>query len=104
MLYRFSAAGANVGQVVPGSTERARPEDWTPPVFMIETEIDMASEALGSAYVLSEAGARQLAEMTVRGSAPVASPGFSSRLREFDSADSRLSALERLVRAHSSEH
>lgn len=68
--------------------------------LMIETEIDMASEALGSAYVLSEVGARQLAEMTTRGSAPVASPGFSSRLRESASADSRLSALERLVSAH----
>lgn len=68
--------------------------------IMIETEIDMASEALGSAYVLSEVGARQLAEMTTRGSAPVASPGFSSRLHESASADSRLTALERLVSAH----
>lgn len=60
----------------------------------------MASEALGSAYVLSDAGARQLAEMAAAGSAPVASPGFTSRLRERSSADARLSALERLVRAH----
>lgn len=62
----------------------------------------MASEALGSAYVLSEAGASQLADMTARGSAPVASPGFSSRLRTSTTADERLSALQRLVRSHHS--
>ena len=61
----------------------------------------MASEALGSAYVLSDDGVRQLLAMAANGSAPVASPGFSSRLREAGSADDRLSALERLVRAHS---
>lgn len=62
----------------------------------------MASEALGSAYVLSTAGARQLAEMTAHGSAPVATPGFSSRLRSSSSAEGRLSALERLVSARAS--
>lgn len=66
----------------------------------LETEIDMASEALGSAYVLSDTGARQLADMAARGSAPLASPGFSSRLHESASAARRLSDLERLVRAH----
>ncbi|MGC0368803.1 hypothetical protein [Microbacterium sp. SLBN-111] len=60
----------------------------------------MASEALGSAYVLSTAGARQLAEMAAGGSAPGATPGFSSRLLEYGAADQRLSVLERLVRAH----
>lgn len=63
----------------------------------------MASEALGSAYVLSGNGARQLAEMAASGSAPISSPGFSSRLRESGSAHSRLSALEELVRATSSK-
>lgn len=63
----------------------------------------MASEALGSAYVLSNDGARQLAEMVTNGSAPVASPGFSSRLRESGSAEVRLTALENLVRAHASK-
>lgn len=60
----------------------------------------MASEALGSAYVLSASGASQLADMAAHGSAPVASPGFSSRLHAPASADGRLSALERLVSAH----
>lgn len=59
----------------------------------------MASEALGSAYVLSDAGARQLAHMATGASAPVSSPGFQSRLRESGAASDRLSALERMVRA-----
>lgn len=61
----------------------------------------MASEALGTAYVLSANGARQLAAMADAGSAPVASPGFSSRLHTPSSSDGALSALEKLVRAHS---
>jgi len=60
----------------------------------------MASAALGSAYVLSVEGVRQLAEMSVAGSAPVSSPGFSSQLLDSRSAERRLSDLERLVQAH----
>ncbi len=62
----------------------------------------MASQALGSAYVLSNSGASQLAELASHGSAPVASPGFKSCLLESEAAHDRLSKLELLVRAHSS--
>jgi hypothetical protein len=61
----------------------------------------MASEALGSAYVLTDAGARELAQMMAGTSAPVSTPGFTSRRREDGNAAERLSALEKLVRAHS---
>jgi hypothetical protein len=61
----------------------------------------MASEALGSAYVLSGNGARQLMEMVAHASAPAASPGFSSRLVDAATVDERLTALQNLVRAHS---
>jgi hypothetical protein len=61
----------------------------------------MASTALGSAYVLTDEGVRQLADMSLAGSAPVSSPGFYSQLRDSSNAAGRLSALEQLVRAHS---
>ena len=61
----------------------------------------MASEALGSAYVLSTTGGDQLAGILAGGSAPLAAPGFSSHLKESADATARLSALERLVRATS---
>lgn len=60
----------------------------------------MSTSALGSPYVLSDEGARQLADMMAQGSAPLASPGFTSRLRESSDAESRLSSLQELVRAH----
>jgi hypothetical protein len=61
----------------------------------------MATAALGSAYVLHDEGVYQLAEMSANGSAPVSSPGFRSHLVEPSSITDQLSALERLVRAHS---
>lgn len=56
----------------------------------------MASEALGSAYVLTDEGVAQLAAMARAGGAPSSSEGFTSHYR--DSSSTRLSALEELVR------
>lgn len=60
----------------------------------------MASETLGRAYVLSGDGAARLAEMDAHGSAPMASPGFRSKLGDSAHTHARLSSLEKLVRAH----
>lgn len=58
----------------------------------------MASTALGSAYVLSDEGVRQLIDLEARGSAPVATPGFvSERPSDVSSLNRQLSALQRLV-------
>lgn len=54
----------------------------------------MATSALGSAYVLSAEGARTLADMVSRPSAPVSSPGFVSRRKEASDATKRLSELQ----------
>lgn len=54
----------------------------------------MASSALGSAYVLSADGARTLAEMMTKPSAPVSSPGFVTRRKEASDASKRLSDLQ----------
>jgi len=43
----------------------------------------MASAALGSAYLLTNDGAKQLLELTKQEAAPLAAPGFVSR-REDD--------------------
>ncbi len=59
----------------------------------------MASSSLGAPYVLSSAGATRLAEMADQGSAPVSTPGFTSRLVDARKGDSRLSALQNLVAA-----
>lgn len=59
----------------------------------------MASTSLGAPYVLSEAGARQLVEMTAGGSARLSTPGFSSSLVEGKAVDSKLTALQKLVQA-----
>ena len=61
---------------------------------------DMATAALGSAYVLHDEGVYQLAEMSAGASAPVSAPGFRSHFVESSSAPDKLSALEHLVRAH----
>ena len=57
----------------------------------------MASSALGASYVLSDAGASTLADMLTQGSAPVASPGFVSRLREASAANVRLLDIQAAV-------
>lgn len=62
----------------------------------------MASSSLGAPYVLSSAGVAQLAEMTAQGSAPVSTPGFSSRLVDVRESDRKLSALQSLVAARPS--
>ena len=64
--------------------------------------VTVATAALGSPYVLSDEGVFQLAEMVERGSAPVSSPGFTSRLRESSDAESRLSRIEASLSASSS--
>lgn len=58
----------------------------------------MASSALGSAYVLSNEGVRQLVDLEASGSAPVSEPGFvSSRPVDRESLERKLAALQGLV-------
>ena len=64
----------------------------------------MATSALGASYVLSNAGASTLADMLTQASAPVASPGFVSRLREASVANVRLSDIQAAVSASASAH
>lgn len=60
----------------------------------------MATQALVTPYVLTDEGVRQLAEMSEGSGAPISSPGFTTRLLTGEAARDRLSALEKLVRAH----
>lgn len=64
--------------------------------------VTVASSSLASPYVLSNVGAQQLAEMTASGSAPIASPGFSSNRIDPRSNDDKLTRLQELVRARPS--
>jgi hypothetical protein len=58
----------------------------------------MASSALGSAYVLSNEGVRQLVDLESHGSAPISAPGFvSNRPADKESLERKLSALQGLV-------
>lgn len=61
--------------------------------------VTVASSSLGAPYVLSSAGVSSLAEMTAQGSAPVSTPGFSSKLVDSHDDESKLSALQRLIAA-----
>lgn len=63
----------------------------------------MASSSLVTPYVLTDDAVRLLAEMSEAGGAPAASPGFTSQLRTGEAARDRLSALEKLVRAHNAK-
>ncbi|MFB2554619.1 hypothetical protein [Herbiconiux liangxiaofengii] len=57
----------------------------------------MSSAAIGGTYVLTEDGARQIAEMLDSNDSVTFSPGFESRY--VDSSSDRLTALQDLVRA-----
>lgn len=60
----------------------------------------MASESLGSAYVLTSEGVAQLVAMASK-SAPVSTPGFTSRYS--GETPARLSALQELVKHRATE-
>jgi hypothetical protein len=59
---------------------------------------DMSSAAIGGTYVLTEDGARQIADMVDTNSSASPSADFESRYVE--SGSDRLTALQNLVRAH----
>lgn len=55
----------------------------------------VATTALTTPYVLSDAGALELAELCAAGSAPVSNPDFTTQLLEGTAASERLAEIQR---------